>query len=40
MEIVVLDRVFGLLEVETKAPKKEDLPGFKNLAGLFALPSP
>jgi hypothetical protein len=35
MEMVVLNRIFGLLEVETKAPKKEDLSGIKHLAGLL-----
>jgi len=32
--MAALERIFGLLDMEKKAPKNEDLPGFKNLAGL------
>jgi len=32
--MAALERIFGLLDVEKKAPENEDLPGFQNLAGL------
>ena len=32
--MAALERIFGLLDVEKKASKNEDLPGFQNLAGL------
>jgi len=32
--MAALERIFGLLDMEKKAPENEDLPGFENLAGL------